>query len=51
MHIEDVDPRQAKTLKAVLERAHDPVVGVVVHCIERQRVSPAVGKNAGRVSA
>ena len=51
VHIEDIDPRQAQALKAVLERAHDAVIGIVVDCVERQGMAPAVGEDAGRVSA
>ena len=51
VHIENVDPRQAEALKAVLERAHDPVIRIVVDRFERQRVSPAIGEDAGRVAA
>ena len=39
VHIEDVDPRQPEPLQAVLERAHDPVIGVVVDGLERQRIA------------
>jgi hypothetical protein len=50
MHIEDVDTRQAQTLKTVLESAHDPVIGIVVNRIERQRMAAAVGEDPGRIS-
>ncbi len=40
VHIEDVDPRQPEPLQAVLERAHDRVIGVVVNRLERQRIAP-----------
>ena len=49
--VEDIDPRQPQPLKAVLERAHDAVVGIVVDRVERQRVMAAVGVLAGRVGA
>ena len=51
VHIEDVDPRQPEPLQTVLERAHDPVIGIVVDRIERQRMAAAVGMHAGRVRA
>src|SRR5271154_2902974 len=35
MHIEDVDPRKTEPLQTVLERAHDPIVRIVINRIER----------------
>jgi hypothetical protein len=36
--IENVDARQAQALQALLERAHDAVMRIVVDDVERQRV-------------
>src|SRR5215469_1419372 len=44
--IENVDARQAQALQAVLERAHDAVMRIVVEDVERQRV-PALEPGRG----
>ena len=44
--IENVDARQAQALQAVLERAHDAVMRIVVDDVERQRV-PALERGRG----
>src|SRR6516162_3721769 len=38
MHVENVDPRQTEPLQTVLERPHDPVVGIVILRRERHRM-------------
>jgi hypothetical protein len=43
VHIESVDPRQAEALQAVLEGAHDPVIGIVVDRLERHHLPPLAG--------
>ncbi len=50
VHVEDVDPCQPEPLKAVLERAHDSVIGVVVDRIEWQRMAAfsVVGRGRAR---
>jgi hypothetical protein len=50
VHIEDVDLRQAKPLQTVLERAHDPIVGIVVDGVERHRMPtlPGLGRSQAR---
>ena len=40
VHIEDVDPRQPEPLQAILERAYDAVIGIVVEGLERHRIAP-----------
>src|SRR2546421_9660712 len=37
MDIENIDPCQAEALKAVFERAHDPIVGIIEDILERHR--------------
>ena len=51
VHVEDVDAGQPEPLQAVLERAHDAVIGVVVDRVERQRMACGLGMHAGRVRA
>src|SRR5215813_6831730 len=43
VHEENVDSRQAKPLQAVLERAHNRIVGVVEYSIERHSILPVFG--------
>ena len=51
VHIEDVYPRQPEPLQAVLERTHDPVIGIVVDRVERQRMAAFGVLGRGRARA
>ena len=47
---QDVDPPGAKALQAVLDRAHDPVIGVVVDQAERQAALELAMVESGRIA-